>query len=80
MHIDACAPGARVWLVDDLLATGGTALPPPASFAAPERASPACRSCCRPAGLGGAERLRAEGYEVHALVEFEGTEPFLSLA
>src|SRR5918996_904282 len=26
MHIDACAPGARVWLADDLIATGGTAL------------------------------------------------------
>src|SRR5437868_5626985 len=26
MHVDACAPGARVLLVDDLLATGGTAL------------------------------------------------------
>jgi len=28
MHIDACAPGAKVLLVDDLLATGGTAWPP----------------------------------------------------
>ena len=26
MHVDACAPGARVLIVDDLLATGGTAL------------------------------------------------------
>jgi adenine phosphoribosyltransferase len=26
MHVDACAPGARVELVDDLIATGGTAL------------------------------------------------------
>jgi adenine phosphoribosyltransferase len=25
MHVDACAPGARVLIVDDLLATGGTA-------------------------------------------------------
>ncbi|MFM7929691.1 MAG: adenine phosphoribosyltransferase, partial [Pirellula sp.] len=24
MHIDAIKPGARVWIVDDLLATGGT--------------------------------------------------------
>ena len=24
MHVDACAPGARVLIVDDLLATGGT--------------------------------------------------------
>src|ERR687894_2147666 len=26
MHVDACAPGARVELADDLLATGGSAL------------------------------------------------------
>ena len=26
MHVDACAPGASVLLVDDLIATGGTAL------------------------------------------------------
>ncbi len=26
MHVDACTPGARVLIVDDLLATGGTAL------------------------------------------------------
>src|SRR3546814_8730324 len=25
MHADACAPGARVLLIDDLIATGGTA-------------------------------------------------------
>ena len=24
MHTDAIKPGARVWIVDDLLATGGT--------------------------------------------------------
>src|SRR4030095_14372130 len=26
MHVDACSPGSRVLIVDDLLATGGTAL------------------------------------------------------
>lgn len=26
MHVDACTPGARVLIVDDLIATGGTAL------------------------------------------------------
>src|SRR5512139_287993 len=26
MHVDACTPGARVQIVDDLIATGGTAL------------------------------------------------------
>ena len=72
MHIDACAPGARVLLADDLLATGGTAL--------------AAARLLRRAGatvgeavfivdlpeLGGASELREAGMKVHALVEFEG--------
>ena len=72
MHVDACAPGARVLLVDDLIATGGTAL--------------AAHRLVRRAGaevvgaafiidlpeLGGADRLRAEGLEVHSLFAFAG--------
>lgn len=72
MHVDACAPGARVLIADDLIATGGTAL--------------AAARLIRRAGaevtgasflvdlpeLGGAQALRAEGIEVHALVRFEG--------
>jgi adenine phosphoribosyltransferase len=72
MHVDACAPGARVWLVDDLLATGGTAVAA-ARLIRRAGASVAGTSFVvdLPA-LGGAGRLRAEGYEVHTLVEFEG--------
>jgi adenine phosphoribosyltransferase len=72
IHIDSCAPGARVLLADDLLATGGTAL--------------AAARLLRRAGaevaeavfiidlpdLGGGALLRDAGIEVHALVEFEG--------
>jgi adenine phosphoribosyltransferase len=72
MHIDACAPGARVHLADDLIATGGSAL--------------AATRLVRKAGatvtgasfivdlpdLGGAARLAGEGFPVHSLVEFEG--------
>ena len=72
MHVDACAPGARVRLVDDLIATGGSAM--------------AASRLIRRAGamltgasfvidlpeLGGAELLRREGIHVHALVAFEG--------
>ena len=72
VHVDACAPGARVWLADDLIATGGTAL---AAVRLIRRAG------AKVAGagfiidlpdLGGCARLRQEGFPVHALVEFEG--------
>lgn len=72
MHADACAPDARVLLVDDLIATGGTAR--------------AAVRLLRKAGarvvqaqflvdlpeLGGADVLRKDGVDVHALVAFEG--------
>lgn len=72
MHADACTPGARVLLVDDLIATGGTAR---ASARLIERAGAELVGAMfvidLPA-LGGAEALRAEGVPVHALVSFEG--------
>lgn len=72
MHVDACAPGASVWLADDLIATGGSAL--------------AATRLVRRAGahlagasfivdlpdLGGSARLTQEGFPVHSLVAFEG--------
>lgn len=72
MHDDACGPGARVALVDDLIATGGTAL------AAAEllrgrgaRLEQALFVIDLP-DLGGADRLRAEGVPCHALIAFDG--------
>ncbi|MDQ8755464.1 adenine phosphoribosyltransferase [Sphingosinicella sp. LHD-64] len=72
MHVDAAAPGARVWLADDLIATGGSA-----------RAAARLirRAGAHVAGasfiidlpdLGGSSRLSEEGFPVHALVAFEG--------
>jgi adenine phosphoribosyltransferase len=72
MHVDSCAPGARVLIADDLIATGGSAL--------------AATRLVRRAGaevigasfvidlpdLGGSARLRDEGFAVHSLIEFEG--------
>jgi adenine phosphoribosyltransferase len=72
IHADACAPGARVLLVDDLIATGGTAR------AAVRLLRKAGASVTQAAfvvdlpELGGAEALRGDGIEVHALVGFEG--------
>ena len=72
MHFDACAPGARVQLADDLIATGGTAL---AAVRLVRRAGAVVAGASFVIDLpdlGGAERLRAEGVDVHSLVAFEG--------
>lgn len=72
MDPDAIEPGQKVVMVDDLIATGGTAL--------------ASAELLRMAGaqvthalfvidlpeLGGADRLRAAGVNVNALMAFEG--------
>jgi adenine phosphoribosyltransferase len=72
MHLDACGHGERVLLIDDLIATGGTAC--------------AAIKLLRQGGadvagagfvidlpdLGGAARVRGLGVEVNALVTFEG--------
>ncbi len=72
MHADAVAPGARVLLVDDLIATGGTAL------AAVELLRGAGAVVERAAfvvdlpDLGGAARLAAAGVPVTALLAYAG--------
>ena len=72
MHIDGCQAGEKVMLIDDLIATGGTAL--------------AAIKLLREAGaevvaagfvidlpeLGGADKLRAAGVPVSTLIAFEG--------
>lgn len=72
MHVDACAPGARVLLVDDLIATAGTAL---AAMRLVRRAGArvtAAAFVIDLPDLGGSALLHAEGFPVHSLVEFEG--------
>lgn len=72
IHKDAITEGTKVLLVDDLIATGGTALA-------------ACRLIKKLGGdivefscvidlpdLGGKKKLQNEGYPVFHLVEFEG--------
>jgi len=72
MHADAVEAGARVLLVDDLIATGGTAI------AGVELLQSAGAIVERAAfvidlpDLGGAARLRARGIDVQALVGFAG--------
>jgi adenine phosphoribosyltransferase len=72
MHMDAIVEGERVFLVDDLIATGGTAM------AALELLRGAGAEVCA-AGfvidlpeLGGAQKLRDAGIPVASLMAFEG--------
>ena len=72
MHVDAVAPDARVLIIDDLIATGGTAL---AAVRLVRRAGGVvvgARFLIDLPALGGAEALRAEGIEAISLMEFEG--------
>ena len=72
MHVDACAPGARVLLADDLIATGGTAL---AAARLVRRAGgevAGARFLIDLPALGGSEALRAEGVDVVSLMAFDG--------
>ena len=72
MHVDACAPGAKVLLADDLIASGGTAL---AATRLVRRAGGeviGARFLIDLPNLGGAEALRAAGIEVISLMQFEG--------
>jgi adenine phosphoribosyltransferase len=72
VHVDAVKKGERVLIVDDLLATGGTAL--------------ACAELIGKLGgnvvelafivdlpaLGGGGKIKSKGYNIYTLVDFEG--------
>jgi adenine phosphoribosyltransferase len=72
VHDDAILEGEKVLLVDDLIATGGTAT---ASIALVEEIGGdivACAFIVDLPDLGGAQRIRDKGHAIHALCEFEG--------
>jgi adenine phosphoribosyltransferase len=72
IHTDAIHRGERVLVIDDLIATGGTAL---ASVELIERAGGEVVGCgfiIDLPDLGGAARLRERGLRVHSLCAFEG--------
>ena len=72
MHVDAFAPNSRVLLVDDLIATGGTAEAGMKLLAAADANIVAATFLVDLPELGGAERLRAHGLHVEALMAFDG--------
>ncbi len=72
IHVDAIEPGEKILLVDDLIATGGTA---EAAIKLIERAGgqvAACSFIVDLPDLGGRARLEALGKSVISLCEFEG--------
>jgi adenine phosphoribosyltransferase len=74
MHVDGIAKGERVAVVDDLLATGGTAL---ACLALVERCGAQVVECTfviELLDLPGRARIEKTGHKVHALVGFTEAE------
>jgi len=72
VHTDAIEAGEKVLVVDDLLATGGTAA---AGIQLIERMGGdivGCAFIIDLPELGGRKKLEAMGMDVHALCEFEG--------
>jgi adenine phosphoribosyltransferase len=72
LHDDAIQPGEKVLIVDDLLATGGTA---EAGIKLVERLGGEIIGCAFVVDLpdlGGRKRLEGLGMDVHALCAFEG--------
>ena len=72
MHADACAPGARVLIADDLIATGGTALAALRLLRKAGAVATAATFVVDLPDLGGAEALRSEGVLVTSLLAFAG--------
>ena len=72
MHLDAVAAGEKVMLVDDLIATGGTALAAVQLLQEAKAEIVAAAFVIDLPELGGADKLRAAGVPVSTLVAFEG--------
>lgn len=72
VHAGAVWPGARVLLVDDLIATGGTALAGVRLLRGQGAVIGQARFFVDLPDLGGTSRLAAAGVESHALMAFGG--------
>ena len=72
MHLDAVSDGQKVMLVDDLIATGGTAMAAVQLLKEAGAQLMAAAFVIDLPELGGAARLRAAGVPVSTLVAFEG--------
>jgi adenine phosphoribosyltransferase len=74
IHADACKPGDRILLVDDLIATGGTLLAAAKLFRMLQGEVVGAAAIVDLPELGGSRRLREAGVEVQALCLFSERE------
>lgn len=74
IHTDACKPGNRVLILDDLIATGGTLLAAAKLFEGLGGIVAGMAAIIDLPELGGSQRLREAGYNLHALCTFGETE------
>jgi len=74
IHADACKPGDRILIVDDLIATGGTLLAATKLFRLLQGEVIGVAAIIDLPELGGSEKLRELGLRVHALCEFTENE------
>lgn len=74
IHADACKPGDRVLIVDDLIATGGTVLAAAGLIRSLGAEVVGVAAIIDLPELGGSARLRAAGLDVHAVCSFTETE------
>jgi adenine phosphoribosyltransferase len=72
IHRDAVAHGERVLIVDDLIATGGTALAAVQLLDTLGATIVAAAFVIDLPELGGSEKLRARGIATHTLLSFDG--------
>lgn len=72
MHVDAIRPGQRVLLVDDLLATGGTAMAAVKLLRGQGAVVERALFIVDLPDLGGGQKLAAAGVEATALMAFAG--------
>lgn len=72
IHSDACRPGQRVLLVDDLVATGGTLLAAARLFRRVGASIVEAVALVDLPDLGGSKRIRDEGIPLYAICNFSG--------
>jgi adenine phosphoribosyltransferase len=74
IHADACKPGDRILILDDLIATGGTLLAATQLFRRLGGVVVGVAGIIDLPELGGSAKLRAAGLNVHTLCEFSENE------